>query len=80
MDELDAGSGGKVSITGGAGDDVLISRDGNDTLDGGEDCDLYVVYPTHDREHHREAGCTQIFHPGDGETIEFRNADESCVY
>lgn len=78
MDTLDAGSGGQVFIEGGANDDILISRDGNDTLDGGEDCDLYVIYPTHDHDHHRDRGCTIVWHPEDDETIEFRNSDESC--
>ena len=60
------------------GDDILISRDGYDYLNGQGDCDLYRIYPTHSHYHYFEEGCTQVVTQS-FETIEFRTNDDRCA-
>ena len=77
-DDFIDGGLGDDTLKGGAGEDVLISRDGYDLLDGGDDCDRFIIYPTHDHEHHYEEGCTQLVNTTEDETIEFRTKDDKC--
>ena len=79
-DIIDAGEG-RDELKGGLGEDTLISRGGFDILDGEVGIDRYIVYPTHDYNHHlvdnKKQQCTQIVQVRDDETVVLRKNEET---